>query len=47
VRTWFLVGIEGGVVNIRERQAVRDDRLAQLLMGIHHDIGGIEKPGFG
>src|SRR6516164_2009602 len=40
------VGIEGGVVNFREGQSIRHDRLAQLLVGIRYDVGGIEEPRF-
>ena len=39
------IGIKGGVVNLRQRQPVCDDRLAQLLIRINDDMGGIEQPG--
>ena len=38
------VGIEGSMVDFRQRQAIRDDRLPKLLVCIHEDMGGIEQP---
>jgi hypothetical protein len=41
------VGVEGGMVDLRQRQAIRDDRLAQFLVGIHDDMNGIEQSRLG
>jgi hypothetical protein len=41
------MGIESPVVEPRQRQAVRDDRLPQLLVGVHDEVSGIEQLGFG
>jgi hypothetical protein len=35
------------MVDLGQRQAIRDDRLPQLLVRIHDDVGGIEQPGLG
>ena len=40
------MGVEGRVMELRQRQTVRDDRLPQLLMRIHYDVRSIEQPGF-
>lgn len=34
------MGVEGCVVEFRQRQAVLDDRRSKLLIRIHHDMGG-------
>jgi hypothetical protein len=34
------------VMDFRERQAIRDDRLPKLLVRVDDDMGGIEQPGF-
>jgi hypothetical protein len=39
------VSVEGGVVDLRERQPVRDDRLTELLICIDDDMSGIEESG--
>jgi hypothetical protein len=36
------VNIEGRMVDFRQRQAIRDDRLPQLLVRIHDDMSSIE-----
>ena len=33
------VGIEGGMMELRERQPIRDDRLPKLLVLVHQDVG--------
>src|SRR5262249_6010958 len=38
------IGIERGMVNLRQRQAVRDDWLTKLLVGINNDVCRIEEP---
>jgi hypothetical protein len=35
------------MVDLRQRQPIRDDRLPKLLVRIHDDVSGIEQPGFG
>ena len=37
------VGVESGVVELRERQAIRDDWLPKLLMLIDDNVGRVEK----
>ena len=41
------VGIEGRMVDFCQRQPIRDDRLTQLLVGVHDDVSGIEEPRLG
>jgi hypothetical protein len=41
------VSIEGGMMDFRQRQAIRDDRLSKLLVRIHDDVSGIEEPRLG
>ena len=41
------VGIEGRMMDLRQRQAIRDDRLPKLLVRIHDDVSGIEQPRLG
>ena len=41
------IGVESSVMNFRQRQTIRNDRLTQLLIGIHDDVSGIEQPRFG
>ena len=41
------VSIECGVMDFRERNAVRDDRLAELFVFVLHDMGRIEQKRFG
>jgi hypothetical protein len=40
------VGVEGRMMDFRERQPIRHDRLPQLLVCIHDDMSGVEQPGF-
>jgi hypothetical protein len=35
--------VERGVVDLRERDAVGYDRLAEQLVGVCHDVGGVEE----
>lgn len=35
--------VEGRMMNLRERDAVRNNRLAKLLILIRDDMGGIEQ----
>ena len=41
------MNIEGRMVDLGQRQAVRDDRLPKLLVRIHDDVSGIEQPRLG
>ena len=41
------MGVEGRVMEFRQRQTIRHDRLPKLLVGIYDDVGRIEPPGFG
>jgi|SRR6516164_1301327 hypothetical protein len=41
------VGVESRVMELGQRQSVRDDRLPKLLVCIHDDVRGIEQLGFG
>jgi hypothetical protein len=41
------VRIVGGVVNFREREAVHDDGLPKLFVGIGGNVRGIQKPWLG
>jgi hypothetical protein len=41
------VGVERGVVDLGEKQSVRNDRLPQLLIGIHNDVDGIQQGSLG
>ena len=41
------VGVEGGMVELRQGQAVRYDRPSKLLVRVHDDMGGIEQPWLG
>jgi hypothetical protein len=41
------MGVEGGVVDFGQRQAVRDDRLPKLFVRIHDDVSSIEQPRLG
>ena len=41
------IGVEGGMVDFGQRQAVRDNRLPKLFIGVHDDVSGIKQPRFG
>jgi hypothetical protein len=41
------VGIERRMMDLGQRQAIRDDRLPQLLIGIHDDVSGTEQTRLG
>jgi hypothetical protein len=41
------VGIEGRMVDLGQRQPIRDNRLAKLLVRVHDDVSGIEQPRLG
>jgi hypothetical protein len=41
------VGVEGRVVDLGQRQTLRDDRLPKLLVRIHSDVSGIKQRGSG
>ena len=41
------VGVEGRVMELRQRQAIRDHWLPKLLVRVHNDVSGIEQPRFG
>jgi hypothetical protein len=36
------VGVEGGVVDLGQRSAIRDDWLTKLLIRIENDVGRVE-----
>ena len=41
------MGVERRVVELRQRQAIRDDRVTKLLVRIHDDVSGIEQTRLG
>jgi hypothetical protein len=41
------VSIERRMMDLGQRQAIRDDRLPKLLVRIHTDVSGIQQAGFG
>ena len=41
------MGVEGRVMELRQRQAIRDHRLPQLFIRIHNDVGRIEQSRLG
>jgi hypothetical protein len=41
------LGVERGVVDPGKRQTVRNDRLPQLFVSVHDDMGGIQQRWFG
>jgi hypothetical protein len=41
------VGVEGRAMELRQRQAVRHDRLPRLLVGTHNDVSGIKQSQLG
>ena len=41
------MGVEGCVMEFRQGQTIRHDRLPKLLVSIHEDVGRIEQSRFG
>jgi hypothetical protein len=41
------MGIEGRVMQLCQRQTIRHDRLPELLVRIHDDVGGIQQSPLG
>ena len=41
------LGVKGRMMQVRQRQAIRDDRLTKLFVRIHDDVSGIEEPRLG
>jgi len=41
------MGIEGSMMDLGQRQTIRDDRLPKLLDSIRDDVSGIEQPRLG
>ena len=41
------IAVEGGVVDLGQRQTIRDDRVTQFLIGIANNVGGVEKARLG
>ena len=38
------LGVKGCMMELRQRKAIRDDRLPKLLVSIDNDVSGIEQP---
>ena len=38
------VGVERSVMDLRQRQAIWENRLSKLLLRTHDQVGGIEQP---